>query len=262
MVGETIDQNYVDSSIYTFEIKENYRKIYSIRIGTEFAKKGHLLPGQLTVRFEFQDQDNEDNSGLIIEGNYNGINGLLSGMSSFYKRFNLIDGEKIEFKIVSTTEILINFNKIKVISQKNIPKEKSVFRLKGLKYRHIEPFRVENLNNWEPQTESDIYMIFGVLEEFTDFKYCCGASKRLLDDLGYKATTKPDAILIDRTTNEYLIAEVKINSASFTLNHKKDDIDVLIVWWDDEKEREKLPKEVVCLKNLAIQSAAKLFEKD
>ncbi len=33
-----------------------------------------------------------------------------------------------------------------------------LFQSKKLKHIHIEPFRPENLNAWEPETESDIYL--------------------------------------------------------------------------------------------------------
>ncbi len=72
-------------------------------------------------------------------------------------------------------------------------------------------FRPESLDTWKPETETDVYVAFGVLHEFTDFKYCCGASKAILEKLGadYDGTAKPDAILIDRVTDEYLMAEWK-----------------------------------------------------
>lgn len=94
-------------------------------------------------------------------------------------------------------------------------------------------------------------MVFGALSEYTKYRYCCGASSSLLDQLGYSAPNKPDAILIDRTSQEYLIGEVKMKSSDFSTNHDKEDVDVLICWEDNAKVgREKLPDQIVSLKDI------------
>ena len=131
-----------------------------------------------------------------------------------------------------------------------VPPTKGVFDRQALKHLHIETFAPGNLARWNPQTEPDIYMIFGVLSEYTDFRYCCGASKALLDKLGYEADTKPDAILIDRTRNAYLMAEFKMRSSEFKMNHKADEVDVLVCWIDDAQDPSELPPLVLALKSL------------
>ncbi len=138
--------------------------------------------------------------------------------------------------------------------QKNGAGEKTVFQRQQLRHLHVEPFTFGNLRSWTPHTEADVYMVFGVLSEYTDYRYCCGASKALLQKLGYKADTKPDAILIDRTTDEYLMAEFKVNSKEFASNHKPEDVDVLICWEHDGGANEKLPKRVVALRTLLEQA--------
>jgi len=59
-----------------------------------------------------------------------------------------------------------------------------VFQAKSLKCIYIEPFHPGNLNTWEPKLETDVYLIFGVLQDFTGYQYCCGSSTDLLRELG------------------------------------------------------------------------------
>ena len=127
---------------------------------------------------------------------------------------------------------------------------RSVFQRQGLRYLFIEPFAPGNLARWNPRTEPDVYMVFGVLAEYTDYRYASGASKEILDRLGYTAPTKPDAVLIDRGTDEYLMSEFKVKSSDFKSNHKPEDVDVLVCWIDDETNRGQLPPAVLALKTL------------
>jgi len=128
--------------------------------------------------------------------------------------------------------------------------EETVFARQKLKYLHIPEFAPANLTGWNPQSETDMYLVFGMLSENTDFRYCCGTSKNLLVKLGYNADTKPDAILIDRSTDEYLMSEFKMYSSDFASNHNPNDVDVLVCWIDDAVNRTQLPKRVVALKDL------------
>jgi hypothetical protein len=93
-------------------------------------------------------------------------------------------------------------------------------------------------------------MVFGALSQYTDYRYCCGISQALIEKLGYRANTKPDAILIDRTTGQYLISEFKVNSNEFTYNHNKSDVDLLVCWNHNENDTTKLPPIVIDLKKL------------
>jgi hypothetical protein len=79
----------------------------------------------------------------------------------------------------------------------------------------------------------------------------------MLDKLGaqYDHASKPDAILIDRTTDEYLMAEWKKYSADFKSNHKPGDVDVLVCWIDNENDRATLPGKVVALHSVAKTAA-------
>lgn len=126
----------------------------------------------------------------------------------------------------------------------------SVFEKKKLRYLHIPEFAPANLTGWTPETETDVYLVFGMLAEYTTYRYCCGFSADLQKRLGYIAKTKPDAVLIERATGEYRMAEVKVYSSDFASNHDKEDVDVLICWIDDEVDKGKLPPSVLALKDL------------
>jgi hypothetical protein len=128
--------------------------------------------------------------------------------------------------------------------------KRPVFERQRLKHVHMEPYAPGNLSKWEPRTEADVYMVFSALSEYTDYQYCCGASKSLLARLGYKADTKPDAIRIDRSTGQYLMAEFKMASREFSYNHAPEDVDVLVCWDYNEQGPGKLPPAVVDLRGL------------
>ena len=227
---------------------------------------------------------------IVVRGSLNASR-RLTGMAEMYSILHLEPGDELDFEKKSD-------NEIKILRIKKAPVESNaiaaivdlagdnstgstgaleylnksrddgdrngVFPRKKLKYIHIDLFRPENLNFWTLQTEPDVYMVFGVLQEYTAYRYCCGTSANLLKNLGYffgcnddgSRLAKPDAILIDVGTKEYLIAEFKMNSSDFVSNHHKDDIDVLIVWDDDSKDKINLPNKVVCLKDVAREMAS------
>lgn len=83
------------------------------------------------------------------------------------------------------------------------------------------------------------------------------ASKAVLDKLGatYEGTAKPDAILIDRLSDEYIMAEWKKYSSEFKDNHQPEDVDLLVCWTDNEKDRNKLPAKVLALHTIAKTAA-------
>ncbi len=102
-----------------------------------------------------------------------------------------------------------------------------------------------------------VLLAFGVLQEFTDFQYCCGVTQALLEKLGasYNDIPKPDAVLIDRATDECLMAEWKKHSSEFKTNHKPEDVDVLVCWHDNESDRTRLPPRVLPLHSVAKKAA-------
>jgi len=191
-------------------------------------------------------------------------------MTKLYKRLGLKPGMTIEFEVPSKNTIVVKIPGSMPVAPVVVPVEQTVFERKKLKHIHIEPFRPENLRHWEPETETetetetDVYLAFGVLQEYTDYRYCCGASKSLLTKLGAydESSSKPDAILIDQATDQYLMAEWKMKSSQFSANHHRDDIDVLVCWHDDEADRSKLPNRVVSVLEVAREAAAESLSDD
>ncbi len=271
-----------ESYKFTAAIKQTYRNINSIYIGKEPASSGNILSNRLSVRFKIgYDKEKKEVLYETCNCGYNLNNGLLSGLVRFYRYINSIP----EYKALADVQLIkLSEQDVEILlpdigrepsetsgattSSSIVETYNSVFRTKNLQHINIEPFRPENLKFWSPQTETDLYMVFGILEDYTNFKYCCGASKDLLDRLGYKADTKPDSILINQENGEYCIGEFKLDTEDFSKNHKKEDIDVLIVWTDSYSKDDRdsvLPHHIINLshfaRNAAIDSLATGDEK-
>lgn len=241
---------------YMARITPSYVSLRSLYLGTEAMKHEHLEPGMVTALLE-------DDDDFAIEGKLN-PQGYLSGMAKLYRRLTLKAGMELAFDVNDDGNLIITPpeplpDEGDAVELEPPPKAETVFARMGLKRIHIEPFRPENLDNWEPENETDVYMAFGVLQEFTDFQYCCATSKALLDRLGAlyqdEGAAKPDAILIDRTTDEYLMAEWKKFSSDYKSNHGPQDVDVLVCWHDNEKDRTVLPPRVLALHGVAKTAA-------
>ena len=256
----------MSKSTFTLAIAKSYRTLNSFYLTSEAMGSSGISPGKVTVLVENQPE-------ITAEGTLNSA-GWLSGMSRVYTALGIEIGDTLSFSVPSPTQIVLQTvqksgatkpEKPKLVTGESVTGDgetESVFRRQRLKPIHIEVFSPENLRRWEPENEPDVYMVFGLLQEYTAYRYCCATSKALLTRLGFAAETKPDAILVDDNTGEYLIAEFKMTSSSFTQNHKRDDVDVLVVWHDDEADRTKLPRAAVCLKDIARTAAQELLKGD
>ncbi len=262
------------------EVKEvilsgSYPGLYAIPLGKEMVKRGILSPGKHAVTIE--GIENFTAEGTLSQS------GVLTGMAKLYTALKLREGHALRLRIdktedgdpaitvlqASTQSRPYTFTETQngystTTSEAAVTNNlfshtlsEPVFKKKQLRHMYIEPFRAENLNHWEPETETDVYMAFGVLQIYTNYEYCCGASKAMLMKLGanYSDTSKPDAILIDRTTSEYVMAEWKMVSSAFAMNHHPEDVDVLICWRDDEADKTKLPQKVIALHGIARKAA-------
>ena len=231
------------------KISPSYIELRSLYVGADARKDARFLIGQVGVTLA-ADAD------FSVEGKMNAA-GYLSGMAKLYKKLNLQVGTEVQYEFTANGGITIHSPAAAVAAASGVVEKETVFQSQKLKHIHIEPFRPENLNTWEPETETDIYLAFGVLQDYTDYLYCCGASKALLNKLGakYDDTSKPDAILIDRTTDEYLMAEWKKHSSDFKSNHKPEDVDILVCWIDNENDRAALPANVLALHAVAKTAA-------
>ncbi len=238
------------------KITESYSDLRSIFFGVQAVRAGHLQAGRVKVLLS-TDPD------FVAEGALD-MRGLLSGMSRLYNALGLRAGDEVIAKTSDTSTLTVVNSPLpqRTVIAESLPRvapehSSYVFERLKLNHLHIESFRPENLNHWEPETETDVYMAFGVLAEFTDFRYCCGASADLLRRLGadYTGTSKPDAILIDRRSDRYLMAEWKMRSNDYSSNHKPQDVDVLVCWIDDAVDRSVLPPTVLALREIAKKAA-------
>lgn len=241
------------SQRYTARIQPSYVELRSIYLGASAVKDPHFSPGRVSVRLPLQGD-------FAAEGTLNRT-GFLSGMAKLYHALNLKPDDTIEFELSDSGDVVVLAppppSAVSLPATAHAGDLSTVFARRKLKYIHLEPFRPSSLDEWEPEGETDIYLAFGVLQEFTDYQYCCAASKALLTRLGaqYDETSKPDAVLIHRTTGEYLMAEWKKYSVDFKSNHRADDVDVLICWHDNETDRSKLPASVLALHAVAKTAA-------
>lgn len=243
-------------------ISSSYSKLRSIYLGKERMTGLGLTPG--TVRAIAGSSE----SSVVTEGTLN-TNGFLSGLAAIYASLQLAPDMSIGIERTRVQEITITrlhqdatepVPSVDQLSANDIePTSETVWQRKRMRAVFIEPFRPENLHTWTPQTEPAVYLVFGMLQEMTDYEYCVGASKQIQRRIGYTAATSPDAILTSRITGEYLVAEFKLKSSQFTLNHHNDDIDVLICWTDDSEERSTLPPAILALEDIAREAVKEKF---
>lgn len=223
-----------------------YESIRSLPVGTG-AISETLNMGQVIILVH--------NSEKTYSGKLN-KNGVISGLSKLFCEQNLKAGMFFEYENHDIDSI-----KLYLPQDKNIHGSGQVSTLddspsKKLKWFHNEVFYPDNLERWVPNAEPDVYIAFGALQEYTDYSYCGAVNKEILSKLEYfkkilHVKNKPDAILRDKKTDEYLIAEFKMKSSDYKKNHKPNDVDVLVVWRDDETDRSNLPKNVVELYKFA-----------
>lgn len=235
-------------------VTASYKKLNALYFGRAEIERVCLKPGKVSLLIDSQ-------PGFSALGTLSPAGGL-TGMARTYNELKLQVGDSVEFAVTGPSQLLATATHRGATTPEEaaipavvVTPVESVFLRQRLRPIHIELFSPENLNRWEPENEPDIYMAFGVLQEYTQFRYCCATSKQLLDRLGFKADSKPDAILINANNDEYVVAEFKMRSSSFKGNHKSSDVDVLIVWFDDETDKQQLPPDVLCLRDIAREVA-------
>ncbi len=217
-----------------------------MNLGRDFIREHNLVIGQ-RYPVVVAGMDDTDLAGTIQN------TGLIGGLAAFYQRFpNLKPGDEVEIGfdgLAITIQPPAGSSGMLVPrpgSDPQAPPSDYVLDRKSARRVYIAPYAPGALNTWEPKGEPDVYMVFGRLAEFTPYRYCCATNKEILDKLGIVINPKPDAVLIEQSTDRYLIAEFEVESSGFIDgNHDKVDIDVLICWKDnvtDPNKRRKLPK--------------------
>jgi hypothetical protein len=237
---------------YPTTIKQSHIDLRGVYLPAAFIAAHDLQPKQ-EYPLRVEGLDANDLSGTLTSANF------IGGLARMYRVFDIELDDTIQLDFVDGTIVLAPpleppapAGPIVPVAVPEQQPDDTVFGRKKLKHLLIEPFRHASIKTWTPRTETDVYLVFGTLSEYqlTDYRYCCGASKDLLAQLGYDGECKPDAIVIDRATSQYLMAEFKMYSSDFKGNHKKEDVDLLICWIDDEKERDLLPPHVLALNPL------------
>lgn len=221
---------------------------------------GTISPGEVNVIYFDQNDKEYSVKGMLSK------TGIVTGMSELYKFLKLKEDDTIYFDVTDDESIKITRPRFENVlyhesNQYSPDATHPIFDVNHYKHIHIQKFQHVNMHEWDPETEGDIYLTFGILQEFTDYYYCCGASQRILNSLGanYQDIAKPDAILVDRSPpSNYRMAEFKKLSSQFKSNHSPQDVDVLICWIHDETDQRNLPPEVVELYQVAHE-AAKVF---
>lgn len=186
-------------------------------------------------------------------------NGVISGLSQLFYDHNLKSGMRLYFENYKIGSIKLYINKEpsqSVSDQPSVSNPPSEY----LKWPHNEIFDINNFKRWHPTSEFDVCFVFGALQEMTDYNYCCAINHDIASKIEYfktlpSAKTKPDAILRHKHTNAYLIAKFESNSSNYKKHCAKNDVDVLIVWRDDESNRSCLPMHIVELYKLAQKAA-------
>lgn len=224
------------------KLSRSYKEISSLNLGADFVREANLAAGK-TYPITVEGMDDVELSGTLQR------TGLIGGLAAMYRHFPHLppnaefevsfDGTTIHIQPPGTPTPLPPVDA--AASQSNY-----VLDRKDARRIHILPYDPASLNTWEPKGEPDVYMVFGRLAQFTEYRYCCASSKEVLNKFGIDIDPKPDAILVEEGTDRYIISEFEVVSSSFLKHgHKKDDIDLIVCWKDDETDpiaRDKLPK--------------------
>lgn len=241
-----------------FILKRSYLSINSIHLPTaELREAGFEQGNSVTFLVE---GDPEFSHAARLNNN----TGLISGMAALYKRYSLQSGDALGYTLRDDGVVILRVPEARLPGEITPPQAPdTVFERQKLLHVHMEQFRPENLRYWEPENEVDVFMVFGVLQDYTEFRYCRGLSQALIAQLRYRyrvGSSKPDAVVVEAATGRYLIAEWKKNSSDFKTNHSREDVDVLVVWNDDEAKRDVLPERVLDLREVARIQAMEALE--
>lgn len=245
------------SKSVTICIAENYKKLSTIKIPTGFIRENNLATGPTNIIVT------EPNGKIVFSHQANlNSNGMITRSAAIYSEYQLEVGDEITITVIKSSTLQLETTKIATHRPQIEPK--TVFDKQQLSHLHFEVFSPSNLDRWEPENETDVFYAFGLLQDFTDYSYCCGMSQRIINQLGYQydkdgKSSKPDAIVVQDSSGRYLVAEWKMNSKSFSINHHKNEIDVLVVWDDDSDDKAGLPDHIVELKEIARTAALTAF---
>jgi hypothetical protein len=281
--GESIPAHEAQATRWVLQtaISEAGRRSYFFNLRVESVGGNRFTPRtEVLVTYTDAAGESVESNGTIQPS------GVLSGMARLFRHLKLDVGDQVTLdcqvssagvqtaRIASVTERDRPYEEQPTVQEPARDDRQTVLAKWKARYVHFDAYRPELWNDWEPSGESDVYLAFGALQEYTDFIYCCGVNKQILRELSIlKAYDErkvqkaaegldegiPDALFIDRTTREYLVAEFKIRASQFAMNHSPDLVDVLVCWIDDEPDKSKLPARIVILKDKARDAGLEAF---
>lgn len=242
-------------------VTASYASMYAVNVGKDYIRRNQLFPG----RYEWRCVSGKDGNGSITylkgKGTLNS-NGAFTGLGKFYALFGLAVGDDVKFEFqngeidlsASRNDVEINPQTAQQDAFHTTPIQPRDTALRRYSANHVslDDFELVNYAKWVPQTEASLYMVFGKIEEYLKVKYVCGCSREVQRRLGVGFPSAPDAIVVEKATGQYLVAEFKMYSSAFvTGNQTRDFVDILICWEDDcaEADKAKLPNEILCLKS-------------
>ena len=235
-------------------LSETYKNIYSLPIGMK-AINNKLRVGPVSI---FINNRQEIYGGKLNE------NGVISGLSQLFREQNLRSGMMFSYENHDVDSILLYLNDDSAKNEMT-GNQFADSPSKKLKWPHNEICHPDNFKRWSPNSEIDVFFAFGLLHYMTNYSYCCALTNEVIAQIEYfdrisTAKRKPDAILHNKHTNHYLIAKFESNSSDYKKRHNPNDVDVLIVWRDNETNRSHLPMQVVELYSLAKEVSANTLE--
>jgi hypothetical protein len=228
-------------------VTESAKSLSSLSLGSEFVRNNKLETGK-TYSLLVEGVQSSELRGTLQTTT------LIGGLAAMYRAYpGLKPDDEVEVEALGNS---LKFTPPGVIASPTPPDSdatKSEYALERMRARSIfvEPYEPGAINRWEPKSETDVYMVYGRVAQFTPYRFCCATSMEILNKFGIKIEPKPDALLIESGTDRYLIAEFEVRASTFLVHgHKKDDIDVLVCWRNDIPDRSsELPK-VLCLEEL------------
>lgn len=286
--------------MFSFLVTKSYRKTYRMKISPEAYQKlgfeNDNLPKDIDIRVG---EDGDPRSARLgrhgiltsVEKVYTELS-VEEGDTVYYDVRDYGTGKILQFNTPTPSKDTSKTEKIKFtvkqlkdrcrsnqipvtgtkqelvdrLKEKDIPLEMPskgddcVWLRQSLRPIDFDRFKITN-KDWSPNTEYDVYLAYMALKDTTGYSYCQGYTAELGRKLGYKPKgDKPDAIMIHDASNEYKMAEFKIYSSAFKSNHEKEDVDVLICWFDNENDRDLLPGDIVHLRELAKHAASSEFK--
>ena len=144
------------------------------------------------------------------------------------------------------------YRKKKVTAVVNL--RESVFVRRRLRYVFLQKLDLEHPLAIPPSSTVDLMIRFMLTQKKTPFEWICAPDDALLRRLGYPvplgAKSRPDAILLERKTQELLIAAFCMRSSEFIAQREHHDYDVCIAWQDDAKKPGSLPARTLYLDSI------------